>query len=283
MILLLSVLLAGVIGGVDSWVTPEVSMALFYLAPVAITAIKMQMASIVYVSIMTAAIWCGFDLYAREYSSVGVLCWNFIVRLTMLLAIGHLIFVSNRQARYYQQLAGIDELTSALNRRAFLSSVEDELSRARRFNCQFSIAYIDLDNFKKVNDEYGHAAGDQILCMVADTLKIHLRSTDLVARVGGDEFTVLLVQTDSSSVRQAFDKCYLALKEKLLVNGMGVTASVGVVTYTRFHQELGEIISKADAWMYRVKKSGKNQIVYRMDFDVEDEASSRTTGKNVSI
>ena len=257
-----------IVGGFDYVAGPQIATAIFYLIPVGFVAHHAKTYTFVAISFLTAGVWGLNDLASGiAYTSTAIPAWNFIMRFGLFLFVGNLIYRQHKKSAFYQKLAEIDELTGLLNRRGFLIRVEEELTRARRFERQYSIAYIDLDNFKQVNDNYGHQAGDELLCLVSNTLTTYLRATDHVARVGGDEFTVLLVETDQEAAKFAFEKCYQALNQKLLVNGMGVTASVGVVTYSNFSTSLSDMLKKADSWMYHVKKNGKNRVEYRYDTD----------------
>lgn len=263
-----SIFLLAIVGVFDYWTGPQVATAIFYLIPIGLVAHHAKKYAFTIVSFLAASIWSLSDLGSGiEYSNSAIPIWNFMMRLVLFLIVGNLIYSHNEKSIFYKKLAEIDELTGLLNRRGFLIRVEEELTRARRFKRKYSIAYIDLDNFKQVNDNYGHQAGDELLCLVSNTLSTYLRATDHVARVGGDEFTVLLVETDQKAAKIAFDKCYQALSQKLLVNGMGVTASVGVVTYSDFSASLSDMLKKADSWMYHVKKNGKNRVEYRYDTD----------------
>lgn len=105
-----------------------------------------------------------------------------------------------------QELARIDPLTHVSNRRAFYELAEIEIVRARRNGCPLSVAYMDVDNFKFVNDDLGHATGDLVLVTIASTLRSELRASDIVARLGGDEFAILLPETDAESAQAVLDK-----------------------------------------------------------------------------
>jgi GGDEF domain-containing protein len=105
-----------------------------------------------------------------------------------------------------RHLARIDSLTGAANRRAFYESLEGELSRLKRYARPFSVAYLDLDNLKRVNDDLGHEAGDAVLCAVSATIGKILRRTDTVGRLGGDEFAILFSEADSDTARAATDR-----------------------------------------------------------------------------
>jgi diguanylate cyclase (GGDEF)-like protein len=149
-----------------------------------------------------------------------------------------------------------------MNLRAFSELVEYEVLRLQRTNSPFSIAYLDLDNFKMVNDRYGHKKGDEVLKATVENLVGSLRKTDVVARIGGDEFAIFLPETDSETVRVVMGK----VRERLHVLAESeqwiTTFSMGVITCEHGDCELDKIISIADQLMYEVKTSGRNNVRY---------------------
>ena len=154
----------------------------------------------------------------------------------------------------------LDPVTGALNRGGFIEVLEDESKRARRYLHPLTVAYVDLDDFKLVNDLLGHEAGNSCLQAVVRTMQDTLREVDFVARIGGDEFALLLSETKAEDVRGVFDKLRTALLEAMQAKNWRVTFSIGAVT---FGEPLGdpiEMMAKADELMYSVKLSGKNHI-----------------------
>jgi len=161
-----------------------------------------------------------------------------------------------------RHLARIDSLTGAANRRAFYESLEGELSRLKRYARPFSVAYLDLDNLKRVNDDFGHEAGDTVLCTVSATARKHLRRTDTIGRLGGDEFAILFSEADSDTARAATDRFNNYLLDAMRQDRWPVTFSIGLVTYLAAPTSVEELMKKADELMYLVKKSGKNNITH---------------------
>ena len=171
------------------------------------------------------------------------------------------------------KLVYYDELTEILNRRGFLQEAEKAFRRIsfgqtpieRRIRTQipFSIIFIDLDGFKEINDNYGHDAGDLALKSVAAVLKEQLRSGDIFARWGGEEFIVALLGSASESAKIAAEKlCRGIENNELIINGerLKMNASLGIKTYDD-DKSLIDIINCADKAMYEAKKQGKNQVV----------------------
>ena len=160
------------------------------------------------------------------------------------------------------ELARIDPLTGAANRRHFYDLLQREIERSRRHQDPFTIAYVDLDNFKAVNDQYGHTVGDELLCAVVEYAKSHLRKIDLVARLGGDEFAFLFVETGLKSAQTLIPRIQHDLLVKMQANGWPVTFSIGVLTCIATLHTTDEIIKMADDLMYSAKRKSKNTIKY---------------------
>lgn len=160
--------------------------------------------------------------------------------------------------------ADTDNLTSILNSRGFYAELSNELLRSIRFKRIFSLAYIDIDNFKTINDSKGHSIGDKLLIEVAKCLKKALRATDTVARLGGDEFVCLLPETKPAAAKKVFTKVREILSKSMKSHLWPVSFSVGMVTFETPPDNIKEAISIADDLMYNVKNGHKNNIAYRV-------------------
>lgn len=163
-----------------------------------------------------------------------------------------------------QTLARTDPMTGAANPRAFYELAERELSRAQRTNQPLSLAYLDLDNFKTVNDRWGHAIGDIALGIVVATIHNHIRVTDQLARLGGDEFILLLPETDTQATRLIVNRIQAKLLEAMQANHWPVTFSIGVVTFIQPPKTIEDALKQADEFMYAVKHTGKNRVEYHL-------------------
>lgn len=159
-----------------------------------------------------------------------------------------------------KELARLDSLTGLANRRAFYEVLEMEQKRARRYELPLTVAYLDVDNFKKINDSSGHALGDSVLAAVAQTIKNNIRSTDTVARLGGDEFAVLLPETEAAAAETALRKVQDKLRAQMRERGWTISFSIGVASFLCPPDSLDDIIRTADEVMYAVKTSGKNNL-----------------------
>lgn len=154
-----------------------------------------------------------------------------------------------------------DEVTGLYNRRFFSVRLEEELQRHRRFHHPVSVVLIDLDGFKTVNDELGHAVGDETLRDVAQILVKHSRGINVVARYGGDEFAVLLVETSKSGARLYADRIRQVISTYPFSHGKPITASFGIASLPDDEAATSEdLIRAADEALYAAKRAGKNQV-----------------------
>ena len=157
-------------------------------------------------------------------------------------------------------MARTDYLTGAFNGRSFGETAAAEIARARRHSHPFSVAYIDVDDFKQINDRQGHSAGDRLLKTVADGLRRNVRGVDTVARIGGDEFAVLMPETDARAAQVAMRRTRRRLLEEARRAGWPVTISVGVVTFDHAPDSVDDLLRAADDVMYSAKRGGKNAL-----------------------
>jgi len=157
-----------------------------------------------------------------------------------------------------EEQSRIDGLTGLRNRREFEERLEEELIRSQRYDLTFSLALIDLDQFKQYNDTKGHLAGDLLLKQIASTLKESMRGSDMVARYGGDEFVVILPETGKQGAVFGCERLREKVQEKF---GPDITASIGVATFPDDAVLKKALLEKADSALYRAKREGKNRTV----------------------
>src|SRR5665811_777556 len=155
-----------------------------------------------------------------------------------------------------------DFLTQAANKRAFIELAGQEIERARRYSHPFSIAYLDVDRFKQVNDTLGHAAGDSLLVAVSDTAGRIARSPDVLARLGGDEFALLLVESDPEQTRSAVERVKRALDDAVMAGGWDVGFSIGATTFLTPPANADAALALADELMYSVKAGGGDSAAF---------------------
>ena len=160
------------------------------------------------------------------------------------------------------QAARMDELTEVLNRRALREVLVRELARHARTGRALCVAYVDCDAFKSVNDRGGHAEGDRLLRTIARTLVREVRASDLVARIGGDEFIVVFPETHGDSLVGTVEKLREALNAACAALGWPVTSSIGLGTFTAMPESPEALLARIDALMYRAKSEGRNRAVH---------------------
>jgi len=160
--------------------------------------------------------------------------------------------------------ADTDNLTGVHSARSFYAELANEILRSKRYSHVFSLAYIDVDNFKKINDSLGHAEGDKLLIEVAHVLRESLRATDVVARLGGDEYVCLLPETKQEEAMAAFVKASVLLKKRMKKHKWVVSFSIGVVSFEKMPDDIKEAIDIADRLMYSVKNNKKGNIAYQV-------------------
>ncbi len=153
-----------------------------------------------------------------------------------------------------------DSLTNVLNARAFSDRLGQELDRNRRYPRPLALLYMDLDNFKVINDTHGHQTGDAVLRLVADAMRSSVRQADVVGRLGGDEFAVIMPETDAP-LADAAAKRLIASLRTVFKGTPSVTASIGVVSCTATDASTDDLLRRADQAMYAAKKSGKDRVV----------------------
>jgi len=253
----------GVVGVLDYLTGYEVAFSLFYVIPISFITWFLGRSLGLVASLVSAIIWYGADIATgHTYSYSFIPIWNTIIGLSFFMIITLLLSYIKRVIDREVELARIDNLTGAVNSRYFYELVQMEIDRSRRYGTLFSFAYIDLDNFKTVNDLYGHAAGDQALRTVVDFIRTNLRKSDVVARLGGDEFALLLPETNSEVVRAVCFKIQEGLLEKMRQNNWPITFSIGVLTCRVAPPNADVLVKMADDLMYSVKHSGKNAVKY---------------------
>jgi len=162
-----------------------------------------------------------------------------------------------------QSLSETDELTGLNNRRAFTRLVGREAKKASRYGRPFTVMMIDIDNLKAINDRHGHTAGDTLLKMVSDAISDSLRDSDIAARVGGDEFLVMLTETDSEQAREAGERVKTTISNAISRMGdltITSTVSIGISSYPEDSRDLNEIMEFADKALYQSKSDGRDTI-----------------------
>ena len=202
--------------------------------------------------------WSSKSLIAKSWL-VGILL------IILLITLIKLLFQAKRSEQQLQHMAHFDALTGLPNRRLFYERLEQTIAIARRSNTTLALCYLDLDGFKKINDTLGHAAGDAVLVHVAHQFKNCVREVDIVSRLGGDEFTIVL--TGFGKQKDVAEKEYSLVLERIIAQTslppelsdckLSISPSIGVALFPRDANTVEELVRRADETMYRVKLKGK--------------------------
>ena len=172
----------------------------------------------------------------------------------------------NNCERYHhaKERAFIDDVTEVYNARYLLATTENEIRRAQRYQTPLSVLFLDLDRFKLVNDQHGHLIGSQVLRNLSQSLMQCVRDVDTLARYGGDEFTILLVDTDHAAALSVAERIRRIVEEHVFEAGRGgslrLTVSLGVGTFPEHGQDRNALLDAADKAMYRSKSLGRNRV-----------------------
>lgn len=262
-LLFIGVLLISVIGIVDYLTGNEIVLSVLYVLPISLVGWFTDRKFGLLASLASAAVWLIADAANRiAYSHPFIPVWNTLIRSAFFVIITLLLTQLKSALQRESELARIDYLTGAFNNRFFYELLHMELDRLERHQHPFTLAYIDLDNFKRINDQFGHVTGDQVLRAVADAIRKRSRKTDILARMGGDEFALLLPETSQKSARIILPKIREGLLDEMRLNNWPVTFSIGALTCRGDSPLPEEVIHQADELMYLVKDDRKNAIRY---------------------
>jgi diguanylate cyclase (GGDEF)-like protein len=244
--------------GLDRAGGPELSIEPIYLLPVCVAAWYGGVTSTAVISAAAATAW----QFANEAAgSIYTQPWLRVANMAMQLGFGTLVgllvcYLKQRFAMV-EWTSRHDALTGLPNARAFYERADEELARARRYGQPLTAAYIDLNNFKLLNDLHGHRAGDAALRMVAKLLRRTARASDVTARLGGDEFVVLMPETDADGARAVLERLRVELDRSLAVLADSVSASIGAVSFVDVPDSVEQLLSAADDRMYAEKRANK--------------------------
>jgi diguanylate cyclase (GGDEF)-like protein len=215
--------------------------------------------------LLSTFIWYLVDIGSsgHPYSNPFAPYWNSIIRMGLFLITVQLLIQLKASLNTEKELSRTDNLTGAMNGRGFTEAAEKLFELGARHHRPTSIAYIDLDNFKKVNDEFGHFEGDKVLQTVGGILLNTVRKSDVVGRLGGDEFSIVLPETNEIGAKSTFLKLKNDLTDAMKQHSWPIGFSIGVVSFDLPPTRLDEAIRSADELMYHVKRHGKNDILFK--------------------
>jgi diguanylate cyclase (GGDEF)-like protein len=256
-----------VVGTLDLLTGYEIEISFFYLIPISLAAWFANRRLGLAASLTSAVVWLITQVIAKKPYPQHVIAWNTLIIFSFFFTVAYLLSLLKETLERERELACTDYLTGAVNSRVFFDLLQIEINRSQRYGHPFTLAYIDIDNFKDVNDQFGHTAGDQVLRAVVDQARKHLRKSDVIARLGGDEFAVLLPETDQESAQAALSKIQHDISEGTRQGDWAITLSIGVLTCANLSHTADKIIRMADDLMYSVKRDSKNAIKYAVYAD----------------
>jgi len=239
----------------------DIAWSIFYLLPVVIAAWALGWSAALVMVLTAGVAWLIADFETTPtYEHTWIRYWNGLVRSTFFFIVAYTLTQLRQALAHEHELARTDSLTGLANARSFYETATRELSRAQRAKVPLTVAYIDIDGFKRVNDTRGHLAGDALLHLIAVQLSAATREIDVVGRLGGDEFALLLPDVGSEGARVALTR----ITEDVMaaVDGWGIGLSIGVVTCRGKGLSLDDLIHRADALMYEAKKEGGHNARY---------------------
>ena len=256
------IVLIGVVYWINSHTPPDLRLGILYLVPVLLATWHDGLIWGVAFAIGTGLLryLTGLDQMAPD-TPVAIRLANEAAYLIVLgVAMAGLAQMRRTQTAL-ERLATQDELTGALNARAFEERLSEELDRDRRYNVPLALLYLDLDDFKAVNDRHGHRTGDAVLRLVVNATRRAVRQSDIIGRLGGDEFAVLMPETEGAVAEAAATRLADGIRE-VFRGTPSVTASIGLVsTVNTSIVRAEDLLRRADQAMYDAKRGGKDRVV----------------------
>lgn len=249
------------LGAADYFVVPPITFSIFFLVPVSLAAVRAGRRAGYLIAIASVLVWTlAAPGPSGSHVRTLVTYWDGLVLGGFLLLHTALLTALTRSIEHEKALARLDPLTRVPNFRHFQEHADQETRRALRSQKPLTVAIMDLDNFKKVNDTFGHSMGDELLRAVAGAAWSGLRGTDLVARVGGDEFAFLLPEAKYEDASRVLRRIYDRLCREVNIQGCPVTVSIGAVTFNVVPPNVDGMMKRADDLLYSVKQDGKNHL-----------------------
>jgi len=263
--LVISILIIVVLGWLDYVSGIDIRIYPLYFIPLAFGSWNRHTIISLMLSVYAATVWF-FSNYLSSVHYISTLVWavNITSQLVTFVFVSLTVAYIGRRFEHESLLAHTDSLTGLLNSRAFYEKMSFELKRSQRYQRLIAVAYLDLDNFKEINDRLGHRAGDKILQRVARILRESLRFSDIIGRVGGDEFMLVLPEIKRDSVERTLERVRVKIKTAINTNHkFHLSISAGVIVCTPNKETVEKLISVSDELMYEVKRAGKDGIIIK--------------------
>ncbi len=249
------------IGGLDTITSYDVSVTVLYLLPIALIAWYEGGLPATLIAIFSAITWATSDLVSGHiYSHISVRIWNTVMILGMFLFVAYSISAVKKLFLKEHEHADTDNLTGVASIKFFYEQARIEISRAVKHKLPLTLAYVDIVNLRYVNDTLGHIAGDYLLHEVAQIMRSTLRSTDIISRLGGAKFDVLMPETTNENAKVIIHKVQERLMGVVKKKGWPVTFRTGVVTCERATYTIDELIAKAEELMNAAGEADKNAV-----------------------
>lgn len=265
-LILISLTMIVLIGFFTYWIPRELYNFILYLFPIVLGAWFVSRRSGIFMSVLGALSWLAADLLPNNsHRHPWISFWNMIIIFAIFIVITYILTILKKNLSHEKESDQIDYLTGVANRRLFFELANAELNKAHRYQRPTTLVYLDLDNFKTINDTMGHDTGDRVLLLVAHTMKMNIRVSDTITRLGGDEFALMLPETGAIAAAIVVDKVFKSLDKIIRRNKWPVTFSCGVFTFVSPPLSVDLMIYKADQLMREAKQAGKNQIKYKSE------------------
>ncbi len=261
-IVLLSLFWVAGVAAIDVFVPNTIPIMVFYLPPVALVCWAINLRTSIMLSLICSVLWILDEAFAPSVVDDGIMYWVSGVHLTFFVVVTTVLSRLRRAHDRAQQEALTDYLTELPNGRAFTGACEREIANHQRSNLPLTIALIDCDSFKNVNDTMGHVEGDRVLRTLSQSMREGLRSCDTLARLGGDEFGLLLPRTTQAEAEIVVRRLQEMADQAMKDNIWPVSLSIGVVSYDVPPATVTIAIRRADERMYATKRAGKNAIQF---------------------
>jgi diguanylate cyclase (GGDEF)-like protein len=266
------------IGILDYASGEELASSVFYFLPVAVVGWRFGYRTSGMFALAATLVWVIVVIaLGISYSSSFAAVWDGVSRFIIYFAFAVLLSHVRQSLEQAKHMAMTDHLTGVANARYFIELAERELEHCRRYGRPLTLAYIDIDDFKCVNDELGHSGGDRVIQAVAHALVSSVRLVDHVARQGGDEFMLFLHEVDARQAGTVLQQIHNRATSLLESSGYGVTLSIGGVTWNVPPETLDAAIHAADQVMYEVKRGNKGRVLHRFADEIPGPETSHPT------